>query len=364
MKKLKPPKPHQTIRYVFSDWVKCLAFTFAFFAIGNIVAQNDSIKFNGNDVITGKVKQMKTGVLKMETNYSDEDFKIDWDEVTEFYSDNIFTINLSDRSLLAAARIETVSPGVFRIVNGVESREVGVDEIVYFRKLDKEFWNKLSASVDFGFRLTKANDFQQFNASANIGYSTDRWTLNSSYRQVRSVQDNTDPIRRVDGSATGDYLLQNGIFFGARLNFLSNSEQQIDLRTTGVLGAGYYIFRTNTLFWNGFLGAAINIERFEPAPEGEAPTGQATSRESFEGVVGTELSVFDLGNFDLSTSTYWYPGLSKGGRNRLDFRLDTTYDIAKGFYIKAGITLNYDSRPAAGGAESDYILLSGFGWSL
>lgn len=332
--------------------------------MSSLQAQKDSLKFEGNDIIHGKVKRLKTGVLTFATDYSEEDFKIDWSDVREFYSDKFFTVYLSDRTLLASARMETIRPGVLRIINGEGSREVSIDEVVYFRKLDKKFWSKLSASVDFGFRLTKANNFQQFNASVNLGYSTDRWTVNSTYRQVRSVQDNTEPIRRVDGSVTGDYLLKNGIFFGARLNFLSNTEQQIKLRTTGVLGAGYYIFRSNTLFWNAFLGAAVNIERFDEVANAEGIAGSASERESMEGVVGSELSVFDLGEFGVNTSIYWYPGITEGNRNRIDYRLDTTYNIAKGFYIKAGVTLNYDSQPAAGGADSDYILLTGFGWSL
>lgn len=339
-------------------------FLFCSFSISPLHAQEDSLKFEGNDMIQGKVKKLKNGVLTFETAYSEEDFKIDWSDVREFHSNKIFTINLTDRTLLTSARIETILPGKLRIVNGNQSREVSIDEVVYFRKLDNKFWSKLSASVDFGFRLTKANSFQQFNASVNLGYSTDRWTVNGTYRQVRSTQDNTKPIRRVDGSATGDYLLKNGIFFGSRLNFLSNTEQQIQLRTTGVLGAGYYIYRSNTLFWNAFLGAAVNIERFDGVPSEEDISTGPKERESIEGVLGSELSVFDLGDFSINTSIYWYPGITEGNRNRIDYRLDTTYNLAKGFYIKAGITLNYDSQPAPGGTDSDYILLTGFGWSL
>lgn len=361
-------------RFIFEKYIhariasiKTLFLTFVspfiFFTM-SVHAQQDSVKFEGTDMIHGEVKQLKNGVLTFETDYSEVDFKIEWNKVLEFHSDKYFTINLSDRALITSAQIKTIRPGLLHIVNGKISREVAVDEVVYFRKLDNKFWSKLSASVDLGFRLTKSNNLRQFNASVNLGYSTDRWTVNGTYRQVRSIQDNTEPIRRVDGSATGDYLLKNSIFFGARINFLSNTEQQINLRTTSVLGAGYYIFRTNTLYWNGFIGAALNLERFDRVPSVEDTSTDPYRRESIEGVIGSELSLFDLGDFSLNSSVYWYPGITEKNRNRLDFRLDSSYDLAKGFYIKAGVTLNYDSQPAPGGTESDYILLTGFGWSL
>lgn len=324
-----------------------------------VFSQKDSLIFAGGNVVVGEIKEMSRGVLTIETDYSDSDFKIEWEKVLELYSDQLYTFNLSDRRLLTSARIETRAPGRFFLKGQVNEGEVGGEEIAYFRQLDDSFWSKMSASIDLGFSLTKASNLRQYNASANVGYKSDQWTINGTYREVRSEQDEVDPINRTDAAIAGDYMLRNGIFFGASLNFLSNTEQLIDLRTTGGLGSGYYFIRNNHLYWNGFIGVAINNENFTEVPE-----QTSSDRESYEGIVGTELNMYDVGDINLMTNFYWYPSFTEEGRNRIDYRFDVSYDLPLDFYVKAGITLNYDSDPAPGASDTDYVIVTGFGWEL
>lgn len=325
----------------------------------SIFAQSDSLIFKNGNTIVGEVKEMSRGVLTIETDYSDSDFQIEWQQISEFYSDQLYTFNLEDRTLLTDATIENLGEGKFKIVGEVQTREVSIEDIVYMRQLDSSFWSKMSASVDLGFSLTKASNLRQYNASANLGYKTDQWTVNGHYRQVRSSQDEVDPILRTEAGIGGDYSLRNGIFFGAALNFLSNTEQQIDLRSTGSVGAGYYIVRNNDMYWNGFIGVAINNENFLEVPE-----EVSSDRESLEGVLGMELNMYDVGDLNLFTNVLWYPSFTESGRNRVDYRFDISYDLPLDFYVKTGITLNYDSDPAPGASDTDYVIITGFGWEL
>ncbi|MCZ4409823.1 DUF481 domain-containing protein [Cryomorphaceae bacterium 1068] len=340
--------------------MKKILFFLTFISLAqSVCAQSDSLIFRNGNTMVGEVKEMTRGVLTIETEYSDSDFMIEWQQISEFYSDQLYTVNLDDRTLLTEAKIENLGNGKFKIVGEAQTREVNIDEIVYLRQLDSSFWSKMSASVDLGFSLTKASNLRQYNASANLGYKTDQWTVNGHYRQVRSNQDDVDPIRRTEAGIGGDYSLRNGIFFGAALNFLSNTEQQIDLRTTGSVGAGYYILRNNDMYWNGFLGVAINNENFLEVPE-----EVSSDRESLEGVLGTELNMYDVGDLNLFTNVLWYPSFTEEGRNRIDYRFDLSYDLPFDFYIKTGLTLNYDSQPAPGASQTDYVIVTGFGWEL
>ncbi|MGB6035774.1 MAG: hypothetical protein WBG42_05870, partial [Cryomorphaceae bacterium] len=74
----------------------------AFFVYG----QKDSLIFDGGQVIVGEVKEMNRNVLTIETDYSDSDFKIEWEKVTEFYSDQLYLVQLSDRSVLTNATMK------------------------------------------------------------------------------------------------------------------------------------------------------------------------------------------------------------------------------------------------------------------
>lgn len=57
-----------------------------------------------------------------------------------------------------------------------------------------------------------------------------------------------------------------------------------------------------------------------------------------------------------------YPGITAKERFKSDFTLDTKYDLPYDFYIKIGLTINYDNRPAEGASELDYVFQTGFGW--
>ena len=326
------------------------------------LAQNDTLILNNQDVIVGEIKEMNRGILTIETDYSDSDFQIEWEKIARIISTQKYTVSTTEKELLTDAVISTPAPGKLKIVALEGTREVAIDDIVYLRGLDNTFWSKMSANIDFGYSITKANNLRQFNADAVVSYKSRHWVLGANFRQVRSTQDEVDPVRRVEGGINGDYTFNSGIFIGARLNFLSNTEQNLDLRTTGIVGVGYYFVRSNQLYWNVFVGPAVNVENVSN-PE-DITLEPAEDRQSLEGVVGTELNLYDIGDLNLLTNVYWYPSITESGRNRVDYRFDVKYDLPLDFYVKAGFTLNYDSQPAAGASESDYVILTGFGWEL
>jgi hypothetical protein len=47
---------------------------------------------------------------------------------------------------------------------------------------------------------------------------------------------------------------------------------------------------------------------------------------------------------------------------RSDFGINLKYDFPYDIYIRTGMTLNYDNKPAEGSPELDYVLDSGIGW--
>ncbi len=44
-------------------------------------AQNDSIVFTNNNYIVGEIKDLNQGIIKIETDYSDNDFTIEWNKI-------------------------------------------------------------------------------------------------------------------------------------------------------------------------------------------------------------------------------------------------------------------------------------------
>lgn len=345
-----------------SDMKKSVALIlFLVMQSASIYSQTDSLIFNSGDIIVGEAKEMNQGILKMSTDYSDSDFTIEWDKIVGFHSDQFYTIALKDKSIFTSATLKTVGPSTLQITSPNGNMQIAITDIVYLRELDSGFWSKLSASLDIGFSLTKANDLRQYNARAGLGYKTDKWIISGTYSQVKSEQDDAAATERTDASIGANYQLKNSFFVGTSVNFLSNTEQLLDLRTTSQLGLGYYIVRSGNLYWSGFTGLSFNNEDY--ASNAENPD-VSNDRQSMEGVIGMEVNLFDVGDLSLFSNIYWYPSFTEEGRHRADYRFDIKYDLPLDFYIKAGLTFNYDNKPVDGASESDYVVQTGFGWEL
>ncbi len=334
----------------FSVFVVLLFFVFV-----KANATNDSLVFKNGNIMLGEIKSMDRGVLIFETDYSDKDFNIEWKGIGEIYSDNFFLISVSDGYRYNGSFYSIDTSGTI-IINGEDGlTQTRLVDIVFIKSLDQDFWSRVSASIDLGFNITKANNLRQFNTRANLGYLADRWSVDGSVSSLLSAQDEVESIKRTDGNGTYTLFLSKDWFLPASLSFLSNTEQKLDMRLSGKLGIGKYVIHTNQSYWGFSTGFSYNNEKY---------ANEIETRRSWEAYLGTELNLYDIGDLSLITKVVIYPGLTDTERFRADFNFDLKYDLPMDFYIKIGTTLNYDNKPAEGASEADYVLQTGLGWEL
>jgi uncharacterized protein DUF481 len=330
-------------------------FSIIFCCTTVVYGQNDSLILNNDDVIVGEIKDMTKGILKIETDYSDDDFTIEWFGIKGIYSETIFLISTNEGARFSG-HIKSVNADTMEIstIEGFRFK-IAKRNIVYIKSLDSGFWSKLSASIDFGFNFTKASNLKQLSIRSNLGYFSEKWSANVVYDEVNSTQDDVDPIQRTDVSATFRRLLPHDWYTLTSLTFLSNTEQLLDLRTNAKLGMGNFVIHTNRKYWGFNAGASFNNEKF---------TSETEAKQSIEGFFGTELNLYDIGDLSLLTVATAYPSITDKGRWRGEFKFDLKYDLPLDFYIKTGFTYNYDNQPVEGASESDYVLQTSFGWEL
>lgn len=321
----------------------------------SISAQKDSLVFTNNNIMVGEVKALDKGVITIETDYSDSDFKIEWDKVRELYSESTYLINLTDGRRLNGTIRSVAAPDweIYRVSG--DTVKVRRDEIVYFKSYKEDFWSRVSASIDADYSFTKANNFNQIGGRANIGYTAPKWWLKASYSLLRSNQDDVEPVRRQDGSLSYRAFLKKDWYFGTMISFLSNTEQLLNLRSNLKAGMGKYIIHTNVSYLAVEGGISGVNENFE---------NQLANQNSLEAYLGSELNLYDIGDWSLLTRLIVYPSLTESGRWRVDYNLDTKYDLPLDFYIKAGLTLNYDNQSIEGATDLDYVVQTGIGWEF
>jgi len=318
-----------------------------------LYAQPDSLVLKNEDIIVGELKSLDRGVVTIETDYSDSDFKIEWDGIDEIYTTTAFLITLSDgRRFNGTIRTEEDDKILIQEITGGQYTSE-FDEVVFLKSVDQEFWSRIYASIDLGFSFTKANNLRQTSLRSTVGYLADRWSADGTYNFIYSTQDSVPATKRTDASLTYRKFLPKDWYLPVDLSFLSNTEQKLDLRTNAKIGIGKYVIHTNKAYWGFGAGASYVNEVF---------TSEDPDRNSWEAYFGTELNLYDIGDWSLLTKITAYPGITESGRWRTDLNFDTKYDLPLDFYIRFGFTLNFDNQPVEGASTTDYIFQTSFGW--
>jgi hypothetical protein len=347
---------------------------FIFGASAAVLAQSDSLLLSNGNIIVGEIKSMDKGVLTIETDYSDSDFKVKWNEIKRITSKTKYLITLSNGKRYNGtlnsvdslkAEIDTYDPeGFIKTITKKRGetelpdggREfVDLANVVYLNALDEGFWSRLSASIDFGWSLTRANNLKQLNMRSGLGYLADRWKITSSYNSIRSTQDDVADVKRTDASAALNYFLPKDWFLLYNFTYLSNTEQFIKSRVGNQIGLGKYVVHTNKTYFGFQAGINLNSESYFD----ETPSGN-----SGEIMLGTELNLYDIGDLNLLTNIMAYPSFTQSRRFRTDFKLDLKYDFFSDFYLKVGTTMNFDNQPVANAAKLDYVIQTTVGWEL
>lgn len=321
----------------------------------SVIAQRDSLVLKNKDIVVGELKSLTNGVVTIETDYSKNDFTIEWSGIKEIYSRSFFLVILHTGQRLNGSFESVAGSDSVTIKDVAGPVTVSLNDIVFLKGVKSNFWSRFTANVDVGFTLQKANNLRQLNIGAAVQYLANKWQLNASCSDNRSKQDSVAETKRTETNIDFKYFLQNDWFLSASLNFLSNTEQALKLRTTGKLGAGKYVVHTNKAYWGLGAGLSLNNESF---------TNNTSSRNSLEAYAGSELNLFDTKDLELFSTLYVYGSLTESNRWRSDFKLNLKYDLPLDFYIKPGFSLNYDNRPAVKGNETDYVFTFAIGWEL
>ncbi|OZV69949.1 DUF481 domain-containing protein [Winogradskyella aurantia] len=333
-----------------------IIFVFAFLLVSALAfSQNDTIVVKNGNVLYGEIKKLRSGVLTMETPYSDSDFSIDFSEVTQIkIQKRCFLILSGGRRRTGYVKSKSANTFTFSDNNGT-TEVFDISELIVLDEISDRFWKRISGNIDLSYTLTKANNASQLTVGGGLAYRGPKWVFDASINSLDSNQDNTAEIQRTNITSEIQRILPRNWYLLANVSFLSNTEQALDSRYGIRPGAGRFLVLSNKLSWGLNAGLNFNIENFSDA----TPDNQST-----ELFIGSQLNMFDYKDWSLNTNINVFPSLSESGRWRIDYSLDMKWDLPYDFYVKTSLQFNYDNQAAATGSDFDYNLTSGFGWSF
>lgn len=321
-----------------------------------VLGQTDKVYTITGDVLIGELKSLQKGVLLFDTDYADSKFQIDWDEVAGVQIDKDYLIYTDDGTRYKGSLIPLKEEGrLTRLLTADGELTLSLSKIVEIVPLEKQFWDRIIISIDAGMSLTKANNVTQRSISSDMSYRGDKWSVAAYFSNIGTTQDNVDPIERTDGnfSITRD-IYGNAIAIGG-FEILSSTEQQLKLRSTGRVGAGYFFVRNNRIYFLGGAGLAFTQENYE---------GEGNMNSNYEGVGHIEFLAYNMGDFSLSAKLMAYPGITQAGRWRINSDVSFKYDLPFDFYVKLSLVHNFDNKPQAGVSKTDYSFQTSLGWEF
>jgi len=320
-----------------------------------LMGQHDTLWVKNGNVLYGEIKELTSGVLTMETAYSDDDFTIDYEEV-DMLSIERQCLILAIGGLRITGFLKSEKSGQVTITkNGEEPAVYSLKYITGIRQIESSFFSRFYGNVDVGFNLTKANNQRQLNIGVGLHYKGFKWISDLDISSLVSNRDDVEETQRTNINLGTTRLLSKKWFIRGTGSFLSNTEQNLEGRYSLRVGAGQYLATTSKLMFAVLGGLNYNDENYQD------PTLDKLSTELY---FASSLDMFNFKDFSLKTRVELYPSISERGRLRVDYTLNVKYDLPYDFYVKAEFQFNYDNQVAVGGSPFDYILNTGFGWSF
>ena len=333
---------------------KIIVLGFILFAVVSLKAQ-DTLLTTDNTTLIGEIKSMDRGVLVIETDFSDDDFQIEWLKVKKISSQRLFRIILDNEEHYYGT-IAFQDDKLIIQDDEKGSQSVKVENIVYMKQVDEgSVLDLINLTLDVGYSYTNAQNLQQLNGALNADYTRNVWGVTLYASTVVSTQTDVSPVIRNTGGLGFKVFAKHGLFAMLGADYYSNTEQSMDLRSNYNLSLGKYIFRTNRHYFNTTVGGAFMIEDYSDT---------LTDRTSYEGKIGVEYNMFDMGDLNVFTSVNIFPSFTEKGRMRTEYKLDIKLDLPRDFYIKGSLNYNYDNKPAEGVSFDDYVYTFGVGWEL
>jgi hypothetical protein len=231
--------------------------------------------------------------------------------------------------------------------------------VVDIHQLGKTFTKRLRGDADLGLSFAKSNSQKNLTLQTDLGYQSVQYLFTLNTSSQFATQQQTNDTNETSVKTSGFKQLRDSNWYGGGIgNFLSSSEQQIDIRSTiGAAIARRQIF-TNKTHLNFIGGLAFTNEK-------DSGISSSPSRNNaLDGALSMQYSTFRFDSMTFNTSVWTYPSITSAGRVRMTLNQDIFYKFLSDFYVRVSFYDNYDNRPVVGTPSNNLGATTTFGWSF
>lgn len=330
--------------------------------------KTDVVWLTNGDRVTGEIKQLEHGILRIGTDSMGE-VRIEWDDVERVKSGFEFQFENTAGERIVAMIEDTVDQKTIRLSGDERTASFAHENVVRISQMEDSFWSRVKGSASFGYSFTKASDIAQLNFGVRATHRTAIRAFTFDSNVITTEDQQGVSTQNSSAFVSMTRFRKNRWFSSYLLGFESNDELGLKLRSSLGAGIGRFLIQTNVSELSLLGGLVGTAETFN---EGEIvdPVGTAnvTSKENLEGLIGAEYSkyIFDDPTVNMSLRLSVFPSITESGRVRAQFDANIRRELISDLYWDLTFTDSYDSDPVSSGAEStsDYSVTTSLGWSF
>lgn len=350
---------NQTVRRLYR--LAAIVFLGFFLHVTVTAKSEDVVVLKNGDRMTGEIKGLQRGELRIKSDYMAEAVRLDWSKVQSIESKSTFMIWLVDGKLVTNVMrlLPTNSSAAanFVIGNSQENIRVHQLDVIRITPADRGFWRRLEGSIDFGLSFTSGNDQYQTQLTASTTYRTGAHSFTASIDSAFSGQ--TEGTSTTRNQFTFDYRrqLNDRWYVGGLFDLLRSDQQSLRLRTTagGLIGRNIkQTEHTRLSVFGGLVGAREHYTALLGKPE-------ATNA---DGLAGVDFFTFRFSKTDIRSRLSVFPSLTTPGRVRLQTTSDLRIKIVKDLWWGFHIYESFDSKPPVAADKNDLGVSTSVGWKF
>jgi hypothetical protein len=334
--------------------------TLSFFSAPLLAAKTDVVVLDNGDQLTGEIKELKQGRLKLKTDAMGTVY-VEWDHIVSISSKQYLELELDTGQKFYGTPGPTAQAGKLQLtmyVQGVEGgSELEMPDVVSITPIKQGFWQRLDGSFDLGLTATQSNDLRQFSIGLNTSYRTEKYLRTFKIDSLFSRQTGAEDVNRHSGSFAWTRFRKKKKFITAFGQAQQNDELNLDLRLMVGLTGGRLLIHTNRALLGLSGGLAYSEEDYDDG------TGFDNNLEAIA-ALRYQYFTFDTPKTNLSVDLAVFPSLTVSGRYRIEFDASLRHELVKDFFWDLSLLDSFDSDPPTVNAvTNDWSVVTSLGYS-
>ena len=335
-------------------WLLALLFAWE----SAISADTDTVIFENGDRLTGELKSLQRGKLKFKTDATGT-ISIEWDKVAYLRSEQNVQVDTNTGKRYLGHLVATQASNKVSVSTASGTVELDAMSVVMLAPIEERGINRLDGNVTAGYNFAKASSVQQVQLGLDLAIRSEVRVINVSASSSQSDSADSEASQRHNLGMGYSRLRANHWFNFGNVNFDSNDELNLDLRTSFGAGIGRYLKQTNSAVLAVAAGLQVSREDYT--------SGTEENNDTVEAVLALDWDWFryDTPELDLSTSLRVFPNLSDTGRVRGEFDIRLRWEIIEDLFWQLSFYESFDSNPTVDDTPStDYGITTSLGWQF